>query len=780
MTPTATYRLQLTPTFTFADAASVVPYLAALGVSHVYCSPVLQAAPGSQHGYDVVDHQQLNIELGGAEGFALLVAACREHHLGIVIDVVPNHMHVGAPEDRNVAWFDLLRRGRNSAFATWFDVDWDAPGLHGKIVIPVLDDDPQVLADRGELVVDGDTLRLRDHVWPLAEGTTDKRLPELLAAQHYRLAHWREGNERLNYRRFFDVNSLAGVRVEDASVLGATHHLLLRYVRADVITGLRVDHPDGLADPTGYLDELSTATDNTWVVVEKILERDESLPDDWRCAGTTGYDALNVILGLLIDTSAAQPLTRLYADRTGQEPDWNRVVERSKRDVVSRLLRPELGRLARLAAASTGEPIEALEEAFVELLVPVPVYRAYVRPGHAVPEKSRAILSEAAAIAARRSDRPDLIERVRDLLLAGPPELVIRFQQTTGPVMAKGVEDTACYRYARLVALNEVGGDPGHFGRTLEEFHAFATHLATHWPSTMTALSTHDTKRSEDIRARLAVISEIPDEWAAAVSAWSDAAATYRSPVGPDRNAEYFLWQTLVGAWPLSRDRALQYAEKATREAKQYTSWLDHNPAYDTAVSNFVEQVLADQSITGAITAFVQRVEPAARVNRLTQKIVQLTMPGVPDIYQGTEMVDLSLVDPDNRRPVDFDARRKHLDAGDDEKLHVVATALRARRDYADCFSALASYRPVRAVGPAADHVIAFQRGDGAVTIATRLSERLRRDGGWRDTAIPLAAGPWTDLLSGRSLRGDGVEPIDELLDELPVALLGRTVPTHS
>jgi (1->4)-alpha-D-glucan 1-alpha-D-glucosylmutase len=776
MTPTSTYRLQLTPTFTFADAAAVVPYLGDLGVSHVYCSPVLQAAPGSEHGYDVVDHQRLSSELGGAAGFARLVAACRENDLGIVVDVVPNHMYVGAPEDHNAAWFDLLRRGRDSPFATWFDVDWDAPGLDGKLLLPVLGDDAAALIEHGRLTVDDNVVHYHDHVFPLADGTGDQPLHEALERQRYLLAHWRDANDRLNYRRFFDVSTLAGVRVEHSTVFGATHRLLIRSVRDGLVSGLRIDHPDGLADPAAYLDELSGATDDAWIVVEKILEADETLPGDWRCAGTTGYDALNAILGVLIDSSAEQTLTQLYGDLTGEGTSWHDVVRTAKRDAVGRLFRPEVGRLARLAATATGEPTDVLEEALCDLLVALPVYRAYVRPGQPPPEASRTTLTQAANTAAATSTRPDLVERLRDLVLDGPPELVVLFQQTSGPVMAKGVEDTAFYRYVRFVALNEVGGDPGRFGRSPGDFHDFAAHLAAVWPATMTALSTHDTKRSEDVRARLAVISEIPGEWADAVRRWSTAAVAHRSPSGPDSNTEYLLWQTFVGAWPLTTDRAVQYADKATREAKKYTAWTDGNPSYDAAVRAFVEAVLADTSITDGIGEFVDRIEPAARANRLTQKLVQLTMPGVPDIYQGTEVVDFSLVDPDNRRPVDFDVRRIALDAGADEKLRLVTTTLRARRAHPEWYSASASYTPIHATGDAAAHVLAFQRGDGAITVATRLSERLRQHGGWRETALPLPAGSWTNLLTGRRVNGDRAQPMTELLGELPVALLGRTL----
>jgi (1->4)-alpha-D-glucan 1-alpha-D-glucosylmutase len=779
--PSSTYRLQLTPRFGFAAAADVVPYLSDLGVSHVYCSPIAEAVPGSSHGYDVTEPARLRAELGGPEGFAALVRACREHELGLVIDMVPNHVHVGAPEPANVAWWDVLARGQASPFAKWFDIDWDAPGLDGKILIPVLGDDADIDSVEGtQITVADGRVRYAEHQYPIAAGTAGLPLAELLTLQHYRLAPWREESRSLNYRRFFSVWTLAGVRVEDSDVFGATHRLIRALTGTGVVSGLRIDHPDGLADPAGYLDALAATTGGPWTVVEKILEADETLPADWACDGTTGYDALNQVTGVFMDPVAEPELTATYRDFTGESGDWGQVVRRAKRDVLDRALAPEVARLARAIAAELGEPLPVVAAALRETLVAMPVYRAYVRAGQSPPSLAVEVVTRATVEAAGAlPDGGKVVDRIRALLLHGPSEIVTRFQQTTGPVMAKGVEDTAFYRYHRLTSLCEVGGDPRRFGRSPAQFHTFCKHIAHEHPATMTTLSTHDTKRSEDVRARLAVLTEVPREWHAAVQRWSAAGSRHWRPPGPDRAIEYLFWQTLVGAWPIDVDRLTAYVGKAAREAAVHTDWVDGDPTYDDALVAFVHGVLEEEDICADVAAFVARIEPAATANVLGQKLVQLTMPGVPDVYQGCEVVDRSLVDPDNRRPVDFRECRQLLRAGTDAKLHVVATALRARRDHTDCFAPGAAYEPLTAGGPAADHVVAFVRGGHIVTIATRLSERLAAAGGWRDTSLSLPVAGWTDLLTGQEYDG-GRHEVRHLLEVSPVALLGRTPRTNS
>ncbi len=801
-TPTATYRLQLQPGFGFTEAAGVVGYLARLGVSHVYCSPILEAGPGSAHGYDVVDHRRLRAELGGEDGWKRLVAAVRQHGLGLVVDIVPNHMSVDAPESLNHAWWSLLRSGPDSPYARWFDVDWQAHG--GRVLVPVLG--APVGSSLDDLVVErgehGDVLRYHDHELPLAAGTANLPLPQLLEAQHYRLAYWRVGIDEVNYRRFFDLTALAGLRSEDPAVFEATHERILELVHAGEIDGLRIDHPDGLADPGGYLQRLAEAAApaRPWVVVEKILEPGERLPSGWACSGTTGYDAAHQVGGLLLDPAGKRPLTDLYLSLTGAPASWNEVVEDSERLIVTESLVAEVDRLTdAIVEACSGELAlrdhtrRALREAAVELLVAFPVYRGYAVPGAETDSGTVEVTERAAALATSRLHRRVReIELIRDLVLGrhddggSRGEVAVRFQQTCAAVTAKGVEDTACYRWFRLASLNEVGGDPDTWGVSVSDFHAYCTRMQATWPAAMTALTTHDTNRAEDVRARLAVLSELPGAWGEAVTGWRATAGR-----GPDRNTEYLFWQTLVGAWPISAERMLDYLGKAVREAKRHTSWTERDPGYEAAVRDYVSRVYDDNDLLDRVGAFVASLAYYAWCNALAQRLVQLTMPGVPDTYQGSELWDASLVDPDNRRPVDFVARAELLgrldgsgdpaglveppagagDTGGTAKLHVLAQALRLRRERPQWFvGPEASYEPRHAAGPAAGHVVAFSRSGRALTVASRLPARLRRSGGWGTTTIELPPGAWTDRLTGASHTGE--VGLAELLARLPVALL--------
>ena len=760
--PVSTYRLQLTPDFGFAEAAAVVPYLARLGISHVYCSPWLQAAPGSQHGYDVIDHSQLNAELGGRAGFEQLLAACRTSGLGILLDIVPNHMAISEPESQNAAWWSLLELGRDSAYASWFDVDWDAQD--GKVLVPVLG---APLAEAiGDVQLAGDRLRYYDHELPIAPGTlVEGDVAATLAAQHYRLCHWRVAVEELNVRRFFDVTTLAAVRVEDPAVFDATHALVLRQLQDGEVDGLRIDHPDGLADPGGYLDRLAVASGGAYVVVEKILEPGEQLPVTWACAGTTGYDALNLVLGLFVDPAGDQPLTDLWQSLTGDRSSFAEVVARTKRQVLSEVLPAEVNRLVDVALRACGGldlTRRGLREALVEVLASFAVYRAYLPPAGPADTVARAEVAHAVSAAKiTLPSRAREIDVVAALALADlpAPEFVTRFQQTCGPVMAKGVEDTAFYRYLRLSALCEVGGDPSVFGTSIEHFHRACAATQEHWPLTMTTLTTHDTKRSEDVRARLVLLSQVPATWGEVVTRWSALAARHGSL---DAATEQLVWQSLVGAWPITPDRAAAYLEKATREAKAHTSWVDPVPAYDGAVAGFVRGVLADEAITGELAAFVTSLEPAWQATALAQKLVQLTMPGVADVYQGTELWDLSLVDPDNRRPVDYAARAAGLHAPAHPKLRLVRTALRLRREHPGWFGADATYTALDA-GPGA---VAFCRTGSVVTVAPVRSTRA-----WSASdAVTLPPGSWTDALTGAERSGR--VQLADLLEEFPVALL--------
>ena len=795
-TPTGTYRLQLRPGFGFDQAAAVVPYIADLGVSHLYLSPVLQATPGSTHGYDVVDHGRLSDDLGGRPAFDRLGARAGAHGLGIVVDVVPNHMCVPTPASLNVPLWSVLRDGPASPYARWFDVDWSTQDR--AVLMPVLGRRiGQCLAD-GEIALDetGDepVLRYFDHVFPVRPGTEHLPLDRLVDRQWYRLAHWRVADEELNYRRFFDVDTLAALRVEDPTVFGATHELLVGLHREGAIDGLRIDHPDGLADPRGYLRSLAEATSGAWVVVEKILEGDERVPEDWECAGTTGYDTLNRVLGLLLDPAGAEPLSLLWGELTGAERDFHAVVEQAKRGVVAAMLRAEVNRLVELAAGISHDDVmlrdftrRGLEEALVELLVEMPVYRAYVVPDEPAPEESVRLVEEAADRAtAAQPERADDVALLRDLALGRlgdddrRAEFCVRFQQTCGPVMAKGVEDTAFYRWFRLAALNEVGGEPARFAVSPDVLHGWAAHQQARHPLGMTTLSTHDTKRAEDVRARLSVLAERPEDWRTAVTGWRATASRYRTADGlPDEVTDYLLWQTLVGTWPITADRVTGYLEKATREAKVRTTWTTPDGAYDSAVRSYAEAVMADEEITASVQAFVARIEPWSRVASLSQKIVQLTLPGVPDVYQGCDLVDRSLVDPDNRREVDYTERASRLaalDAGGaprddhDEKLLVTSRALRLRRDHPEWFGRDGAYEPLATTS---QHAFAFVRGGAVATLATRLPSGLERAGGWGESFVVLPEGTWRDQLTVREFPGGELRLV-EVLDRLPVALLVR------
>ncbi len=731
------------PDFPLGATAEVVGYLSRLGVSHLYSAPLLAATPGSAHGYDVVDPSRVNPELGGSDALASLVARLRAAGMGLVVDIVPNHMGISRPET-NPAWWSVLRLGPGSPYAGWFDIDWE----RGPVVVPVLAADAAV----DDLVLDGDELRYFEHRFPVAPGTGGGSAGEVHARQFYRLVAWRRGNSELNYRRFFAVSTLAGVRVEDPAVFEATHAEVLRWVSAGWVDGIRVDHPDGLRDPGEYLERLRAAAPGVWLVVEKILEYGESLPSSWPVDGTTGYDALREVCGVFVDPEGARgfPADSALVDVTYE----------GKRAAATGLLAAELARLARLAPPAPRAP-----EGLAEIAAELAVYRTYP-DGH-----GREHLD--AAVAAARARCPEAVDALLPVLTDAKEELAARFAQYTGAVMAKGVEDTAYYRWNRFVALNEVGGAPERFGVDVEEFHDAAAARQRDWPAGMTTLSTHDTKRGEDVRARLAVLAEIPDEWRAALRRWSVAAPL------PDASLAALFWQTLVGAWPIERERMHAYATKAAREAGQSTTWDDPDGAFEAAMHAMVDAAYDDPAVRGDIEDFVVALTRPGWSNALGQKLVQLTMPGVPDVYQGTELWENSLVDPDNRRPVDFAGReamlhrldggwRPPVDPSGAVKLLVTSRALRLRRDRPELFS---GYRRIDASGPRARHLLAFDRG-GAVTLATRLPVALDRDGGWTGgDLVELPEGEWRDVISGGTFEGGSLR-VGDLLLRYPVALL--------
>lgn len=785
----STYRLQFSKDLTFAQATGLVAYLDALGVGALYASPLLESGTGSNHGYDVVDPGRVSEERGGEDDRRALVAALRAHGLGLLLDIVPNHLGVEVAED-NPWWWDVLGRGRDSAYASHFDIDFDS----GPVLLPILGDDEEQAISELTLSEDRSRLRYYEHSFPVAGGTSDGDAAEVHSRQHYRLVSWRRGAAELNYRRFFDVSTLAAVRVELPEVFDAAHREVLRWVSEGDVDGLRVDHPDGLSDPGGYLRRLRAAIgpDRT-LLVEKILGIGEELPASWPVEGTTGYEALREICGVFVDPAGEEPLNRLAVRHVGADARFEDAEHAARLEVARTILSAEVRRIAALvpsaeAPPSTetdpGEAAQRVRAAVEELLCGYPVYRSYLPEGRAAFEDAFTAARE------RRPELGDVLDAIRGEMLADPHgQLATRVQQTSGMVMAKGVEDTTFYRFNRMVALNEVGGDPSRFGVSPAEFHTAQATREAAWPRTMTTLSTHDTKRSEDVRARLAVLSEIPERWAEQLRGWTTA-----HPL-PDPSLELLAWQNLIGAWPIDAGRFSAYLGKAAKEAKLVTSHVDAVAEVDARIAGWPEQVLADAVIVEQIERFVAGIQAPGWSNSLGQKLLQLAGPGVPDVYQGTERFEYSLVDPDNRRPIDWDAltgMMRRLDDGwlpeiDGEgaaKVLVTLTALRLRRTSPQLF---AGYRPVPAQGPAAEHVVAFTRSRDLVAVATRLPVGLGDKGGWADTVLPLPGSHtggdtdgsegWHDALTNIPVDG-GSPRLDRLLARYPVALLVRT-PGH-
>jgi len=926
--PRATYRLQLGPGLTFDDATALLDYLQALGVSDCYTSPFLETATRGSHGYDVSDHNRFREELGGEAAFARFAAALRERDMGLLVDVVPNHM--GIAQNRNAWWYDVLENGAASPYASHFDIDWQPvkAELADKVLLPILGQQYGVALDKGELrlaLEDGrfvvryyetalpisprsygrilghrldalsaelggehpDVVRLKSLVtWFATLPPRTERDPERLAArrrekdlgsdrllallaesspirafveenirlfngtpgeprsmdlldslladQAYRVAYWRVAGEEINYRRFFDINDLAAIRMEDPEVFEAAHRLIFRLVRDGVVTGLRIDHPDGLYDPAEYFRRLQHgAGGDFYVVAEKILAPGEQMPDSWEMAGTTGYEFLNLLNGIFVDRANARAMEQVYARLIKTRPGFVEIVHECKRLITETSMASELNVLGhRLDTISEKHrssrdfTLGSLTRALRETIVGFPVYRTYV--DGTVTARDRDYIARAIAHARRRATTDSTVyDWLQDVLTLQTPEwaseadvrewldFVMRFQQITGPVTAKGFEDTALYRFNRLVSLNEVGGDPSRFGVTLAEFHAENAARLRRTPHTLSATATHDTKRGEDVRARINVLSEIPVEWRRRLAVWQRLNRRHRTMIDgaavPGANTEYLIYQTLVGAWPIDAERLTAYLEKAVREAKSHTSWINPNPPYDAALARFAEAILDPQrskAFLDDFIAFQARVAPFGVLNSLAQTLIKITAPGVPDFYQGTELWDLSLVDPDNRRPVDWKLRRRLLE----EMAHAVATtpdraglarelfarpadgrvkmflireALGLRRARPALFAA-GAYRPLEVRGALAEHVCAFARvadDAAAVTVVPRL---LARRGGeaaplgpeyWQDTALDLPADVGRrlrDVLTGAEVAGDTL-PLGQVLAHFPVALLERS-----
>lgn len=952
--PRATYRLQFSRDFTFAQASAIIPYLAELGISHCYASPYLRARPGSRHGYDIVDHSMLNPEIGTTQSYDQFVAALKANDMGQLLDLVPNHMGIMCAD--NAWWLDVLENGPSSAWSGFFDIDWEPlnPELCGKVLLPLLGEHYGAALEGGNLSLDFDSstggfslyyyqhrLPVDPATYPLIVGSHGERLASALGENHphylelltlltafshlpahtdttpssmverrrdkevhkrhlatlcqacpeitrqiadnlvefngipgdsdslnllhglikrqsYRLAYWRVASDEINYRRFFDINDLAALRMEDPAVFEATHRFVLDLLAQNPLDGLRIDHPDGLYDPAEYLTRLqhAVAAGGAWspgdalplyLVVEKILADHERLPDDWPVHGTTGYRFANQTNALFVDSSAERQMTRIYQAFTGEHTDFDTLAYEAKKLIMHSTLAGELNvlatRLARIAAASRHTcdfTLNGLRDALVEVVACFPVYRSYVAGGQLGVDDHRHI-TWACAVAKKRNPTADggiydFIESVLTTDIAAGrldsyrlmvESFAMKFQQFSSPVMAKGVEDTAFYRYHRLASLNDVGGDPRHFGISVAAYHAASATRASHWPHNLLASSTHDSKRSEDVRARLNVLSEIPARWKLMLKRWSRLNRGRKVLVdgvkAPSRNDEYLLYQTLVGAWPLGRlddagrapfgARIEAYMIKALREAKQYTSWANVNADYEAAMSAFILGLLSAGENNLFLADFIAAVQPIAHfglLNSLAQTLIKLTAPGVPDIYQGCELWQFNLVDPDNRRPVDFVLRREllaqvkalvdvppaqwphNLQALVDDmtdgriKIYLLWQALALRQRWPEVFSD-GDYLPLTAQGSQAAHIFAFARRAGertVISVVPRLPAGLLGTAGslplglavWGDTALELppewAALRWFNVLSGEFHAHSQVLPVGQLLSSIPVALL--------
>jgi (1->4)-alpha-D-glucan 1-alpha-D-glucosylmutase len=867
--PRALARLQFHAGFTLDDAVGVVGYYARLGVSHLYASPILRARAGSTHGYDVIDCHEVNPELGGEDALRRLVAALREHGMGLVIDIVPNHMGIGT---ENAWWVDVLRHGRDSRYAGYFDIEWNAPDplVRGRVLLPILGAgyEETLLAGHLRLHRRGGTwmLGVYDDRLPLSPGSTASfgddaigahdptteagraNLHALIENQHYRLAFWKLASDMVNYRRFFDINELAGLRTERTAVFEDTHKTIFRLYAEGLIDGVRCDHVDGLADPRRYCRQLrhrleklraqrppSAPRDGAYLVVEKILAEDEDLRLDWRTDGTTGYEFMDQVSAVLHDERGEAPLTELWRKLTGESADFGSQSVRARRQILVDSFESELDRTARaLFAAARANvatrdvSLAAVRRVIVELLVHFPVYRTYAG-GTGRDTIDEAFFARAVEGATRtlRMEDADLLQLV-SLWLGGeaprslPPGPVRRareraiavFQQATSPVAAKAVEDTAGYRYGRLLSRNEVGVDAGRMAMSVEAFHARCVLRADTLPHNLLATATHDHKRGEDLRARLAVLSEVAERWVVTAERWrmrhDDFRQRAEGRMAPSAGDELMLYQMLVAAWPLNlgvddtdgierfASRIAAWQRKALREAKRWTRWTSPNEPYEDACEDFLRAILSSE-VAAEFAAFAEYIATPGAANGLAQTVLRLTTPGVPDLYQGTDYWDFSLVDPDNRRPVDFPARAASLERAEaptealghwrdgEIKQAIIARLLAARREHPELF-ARGSYLPLQAEGRAAGHVLAFVREHRGqrlvVAVARHTAEWLAGTQApaipaerWSGTSLVLPEGRWLSLFGDWKGDGGTVEAAT-VFGELPVAVwIGQRAP---
>lgn len=819
--PNSTYRLQFTPDFTFDAATAILPYLERLGITDVYCSPILQAAPGSRHGYDVVDHTKVSQELGGRTGFERLADSAHARGMGIVVDVVPNHMAVPTPLYLNKALWSVLHLGADSPFAGWFDIDLNE--THDGLLMPVLPGRIGQVVAKGQITVEQQVvpgfesegpqyvIRYGPHVFPIRAQTEALPLAEMLDRQFYRLAYWKVAEEELNYRRFFDVDTLAAIRVERKDVFQKSHALLLELFRSGYIDGFRIDHPDGLADPRQYLARLHRATGGAWIAVEKIVADGEDLPQDWRCSGTTGYDASWRIGALFTDPTGVARLFGQYVELSGTTVPLRAIERESKEFVLASTLHAEMERLTDLLVSVCHADVRlrdytrrSLTEALTALIVEMDRYRAYVVPRERPAQSSEQAIEDAArrAFARLDTDARDALRVVVDMALGrevgsagrtyeeARSEFIVRFQQTCGATFAKGVEDTAFYRYTPLTSANEVGSDPLKAAMLADDVTAWVQRTASLWPVTMVTLSTHDSKRGEDTRAAIGTLTEWAHEW-------RDLVAAMREILRPnaagevDGEIENLMWQAIIGTWtdngPIEYDRLHRYLIKAAREQKTWTTWTAVNDKAEHVLLDYAHAALANPDVHGMLEDFYRKTSESRRVATLGQKALALTLLGVADTYQGEETTRNSLVDPDNRRPVDFaslEAKLYELDAREtapdranlaEEKLWITSRILRLRRERPATFaSASAGFAPLPVT---TGHAYAFvrtcnNRPDAAVVVE-RLPRALADTGGFGYHTLVIPDGVWRDILTGRIVHGGTVE-LAGLLDVFPVAVLQR------
>jgi (1->4)-alpha-D-glucan 1-alpha-D-glucosylmutase len=861
----ASYRLQLHAGFPLDQARQVLPYLADLGISHVYLSPCLQAVPGSQHGYDVTDPTRISEDLGGEPAWSAFIDCARSRGLRVLLDIVPNHMSASAFDPW---WDDVLSDGPFSPYADYFDFrnpphqpfrvhlcslarPYGAAMEAGELAIETAQGRPRVRhydntwplgpASWGRLLSAGETpasraadcfselARLQDIEVPdaadrsayarhrsqaeekLAEADRSGALPEcidrtqndkellhgVLQRQFYVLHGWKLAGELGNYRRFFDVGTLCGVRTELPGVFEATHARIEAMIARGEIDGVRVDHPDGLREPLEYFKRLRALLPQGRIYVEKILENDERLKEDWPIDGTVGYEFLAKVNRLWMDDQRTDVLTATYSDFTGHSVNFAALVREKKRAIVESTFSADVERMAQAALDIARTDWHTrdlsprhLREALARLIVALPIYRTY-RTLNTLHDDDRRVLTE--AVQSARIGAPEIEPATFDFLAAllgksrlsdAEADFVARWQQLTPAVMAKGVEDTTFYCFDRLVSCNEVGSQASLIGISADKFHEFCHSLSDRWPNNMLATSTHDNKRSEDVRSRISILSEIPERWAEALHQWSKQNAGAWQNHAPDRHAEYLLYQTLIGAWPLDRERCWRYMLKACREAKINTSWHEPNKAYEESIHGFVDGVLQTPEFISSLTRFVDPLILPGRINSLAQTLIKMVAPGVPDFYQGTELWDLSLVDPDNRRPVDFELRRSlvrrasTMTAADAlcewdsglPKLWMTARLLKVRRERAEDFSDQSKYQPLVAQGTHLGRLLAFRRGENLIAVVPRFTMTL--GGEWSDTRLPLPGGAWRNCFTDAVLQREATP--DALFGAFPVALLIR------